>query len=194
MYNYEYIFFQSAFWSLFNNFQRSQSNQKQCSLCCSSPCFHVLLCTHYGSLQCFSTYFCKLKEIGVLGPIFLDYIISCDYSLINGNRQICSIGKRVFTWIGHVVDTYQPTPPHYTESNLTLHLCLAVIILAKDEQINEVRTLFRTQNTSQKPTNIYLFKIKNRNSRKRCETCSKLTMKILKRRPAFKKIEVIWPA
>ena len=74
-----YFFLQSAFWSLFNHCQRSQSNQKQCSLCCSSPCFLVLLCTHYGPLQCFSTYFRKLKEIGVLWPIFPDYVISCDY-------------------------------------------------------------------------------------------------------------------
>ena len=78
-YNYEYFFFQSAFWSLFNHCQRNQSNQEQCSLCCSSPCFHFLLCTHYGPLQCFSTYFRKLKEIGVLRPIFPDYVISCDY-------------------------------------------------------------------------------------------------------------------
>ena len=27
------------------------------------------------------------------------------------------------------------------------------------------------------PANIYLFKVKNRNTRKRCETCSKLTIK-----------------
>ena len=80
-YNYEYFFFQSAFWSLFNHCQRSQSNQEQCSMCCSSPCFLVLLCTHYGPLQCFSTYFRKLKEIGVLRPIFPDYVISCDYGL-----------------------------------------------------------------------------------------------------------------
>ena len=25
-------------------------------MCCSSPCFRVLLCTHYGPLQCFSIY------------------------------------------------------------------------------------------------------------------------------------------
>ena len=68
-YNYEYFFFQSAFWSLFNHRQRSQSNQEQCSMCCSSPCFLILLCTHYGPLQCFSTYFRKLKKIGVLRPI-----------------------------------------------------------------------------------------------------------------------------
>ena len=55
-YNYEYLFFQSTFWSVFNHHQRSQSNQKQCSLCCGLPCFRVLLCTHYGPLQCFSAY------------------------------------------------------------------------------------------------------------------------------------------
>ena len=80
-YNYEYFFFQSTFWSLFNHRQRSQSNQEQCSMCCSSPCFLVLLCTHYGPLQCFSTYFRKLKEIGALRPIFPDYVISCNYVL-----------------------------------------------------------------------------------------------------------------
>ena len=81
-YNYEYFFFQSAFWFLFNHRQRSQSNQEQCSMCCSSPCFLILLCTHYGPLQSFSTYFRKLKEIGVLRLIFLDYVISCDCAVI----------------------------------------------------------------------------------------------------------------
>ena len=57
-------------------------NQISNSLCCSSPCFCVLLCTHHGPLQWFSTYFCKLKEIGVLRPIFPDYVISCDYGSI----------------------------------------------------------------------------------------------------------------
>ena len=69
--NYEYFFFQPAFWSFFNHRQRSQSNQKQYSLCYSSPCFLVLLCTHYGLLHCFSTNFRKLIEISVLRPIFL---------------------------------------------------------------------------------------------------------------------------
>ena len=78
-YNYEYFFFQSGFRSLFNHHQRSQSNQKQCNLCCGSPCFRVLLCTHYGPLQWFSTYFRKLKQIGVLRPIFPDYVFSCNY-------------------------------------------------------------------------------------------------------------------
>ena len=44
--------------------------RKKSSLCFSSPSFRVLLCTHYGPLECFSTYFCKLKEIGVLRPVF----------------------------------------------------------------------------------------------------------------------------
>ena len=81
-YNYKYFFFQSAFWSLFNHRQRSESNQEQCSLCCCSPCFLVLLCTHYGLLQGFSTNFHKLKEIAVLRSIFPDYVISCDYGQI----------------------------------------------------------------------------------------------------------------
>ena len=51
-------------------------------MCCSSPCFLILLCTHYGPLQCFPTYFRKLKEIGVLRPVFPDYVISCDYASI----------------------------------------------------------------------------------------------------------------
>ena len=83
LYNYEYFFFQSAFWSLFNHRQRSQSNQEQCSLCCGSPCFRVLLCTHYGPLQCFSTDFRKLKEIGVLRSVLPDYLISYVYAVIN---------------------------------------------------------------------------------------------------------------
>ena len=100
-YNYEYFFFQSTFWSLFNHCQKSQSNQEKCSLCCSSPCFRVLLCSHYGPLQCFSTYSRKLKEIRVLRPIFPDYVISCDYVLSNKltrklkNKQLFS--KIIFT-------------------------------------------------------------------------------------------------
>ena len=78
-YNYKYFFFQSAFWSLFNHCQRSQSNQEQYSLYCSSPCFRVLLCTHYGLFQCFSTYFRKLKEIRVLWRVFPAYVISGNY-------------------------------------------------------------------------------------------------------------------
>ena len=67
-YNCEYFFFQSAFWSLLSHCRH-----------CSSPCFRVLLRTHYGPLQYFSTFFRKLKEVWVLRPIFPDYVISCGY-------------------------------------------------------------------------------------------------------------------
>ena len=95
-YIYEYFFFQSAFWSLFNHHQRSQSNQKQCSLCCCSPCFCVLLCTHCGPLQCFSKYFRKLKEIGVLRPIFPDYVFSCDYEQTHGLGSASPLFRHFF--------------------------------------------------------------------------------------------------
>ena len=82
-YNYEYFIFQSAFRFLFNHRQKSQSNQEECSMCCSSHCFLVLLCNHYWPLQSFSTQFHKLKEIGVLRPVFPEYVISCDYVSTN---------------------------------------------------------------------------------------------------------------
>ena len=50
----------------------NQIRSNECSLWCSSSCFLVLLCIHYGPLQCFSTHFRQLKEIGVLRPIFPD--------------------------------------------------------------------------------------------------------------------------
>ena len=82
---YEYFFLRSAFWSLFNHCQTSQSNQEQCSLCCSSPCLHVLLWTHYESLQCFSTEFRKWKEIRVLRSMFplLFFVNMMEYIEIN---------------------------------------------------------------------------------------------------------------
>ena len=69
-YKYKYFFLESVFWSLFNNRQKGQSNQEQWSLCCSLPGFRVLLWTHYGPFQWFSTCFRKSKEFGVLGPYF----------------------------------------------------------------------------------------------------------------------------
>ena len=68
--------------------KKSQSNQEQCSLCRSSPCFCVLLCIHYGLWQCFSTYFQKLKEIRVLWLIFPDYVISCDYDFTECAKNV----------------------------------------------------------------------------------------------------------
>ena len=88
---YNCLLFQSAFSFLFNHRQRSQSNHEQCGLCCSSSCFLVLLYTHYGPLQYFSTYFRKSKEIGVLRPLFPDYVISCDYVLTEQKRKAFGI-------------------------------------------------------------------------------------------------------
>ena len=88
-YNYDFFFFQSAFWPLFNHRQRSQSNQEQCSPCCNSPCFFVLLCTHCRLLQCISTNFRELKESGVLWSIFPDYVISCAYGTVDQKATIC---------------------------------------------------------------------------------------------------------
>ena len=50
------------------------------SLYCSLPCFPIFLCTHFRSLECYSTYFRKWIEIGVLRPKFQDYVVSCDYA------------------------------------------------------------------------------------------------------------------
>ena len=38
------------------------------------------------------------------------------------------------------------------------------------------------------PTNVYLFKVKNRSTRKRCEICSKLTTKT----PEWRQCDVLW--
>ena len=77
------ISFFSLRFDLFSIIADLIDNQEQCSLCRSLPCFLVLLCSHCGPLQYFSTYFRKLKEIGVLRPIFPDYVISCDYGYDN---------------------------------------------------------------------------------------------------------------
>ena len=72
-YNYEYFFFQSAFWSLLIITKEVNQIRKNVVVLWFTYCFHVSLCTHFGPLQCFSTYFRKLKEIGVLRLIFPDY-------------------------------------------------------------------------------------------------------------------------
>ena len=72
-----------------NHHQRCQSNQEQWSPCCSSSCFSVLFCTYHGPLQCFSTYFRKLREIGVLRLTFPHYVISCDYDSMHIWYHLC---------------------------------------------------------------------------------------------------------
>ena len=93
--NYEYFFLQYAFWSLFNHRQRSKLNQKQFSMCCCSPCFIALLCTHYGLLQCFSTWFCTLKEIGVLRPV-----VTMAWFLVEWQRPSMNFFAYIFHWSG----------------------------------------------------------------------------------------------
>ena len=77
-YNYEYFFFQSAFWSLLIITKEVNQIRKNVVVLWFTYCFHVSLCTHFGPLQCFSTYFCKLKEIGVF---------SCDYGSIDDRKN-----------------------------------------------------------------------------------------------------------
>ena len=67
----------------------------QSVLYCSLPCFRVLLCTHYGLLQYFSTYFHKLKENGVLQPIYPDYVTSCDYGVMKDKLGVKIMNKFV---------------------------------------------------------------------------------------------------
>ena len=61
----------------------------------TSPGFLVLLCTHYGPWQCFSTYFRKLREIGVLRPIFSDHVISCDYDMSITNLHLAFVIRQL---------------------------------------------------------------------------------------------------
>ena len=62
-YKYKIFFFNLQFdcFSIITK-KVNQIRNNAYSLCCSSPYFRVLLCTHYGLLQCFSTYFRKLKK------------------------------------------------------------------------------------------------------------------------------------
>lgn len=74
-YKYRYFFFESVFKSLLNH-RLSQSDQELYSLCCDSPCFCLLSCTLYGPLHCFSIYFWKSKEIGILRPKFPVFLVA----------------------------------------------------------------------------------------------------------------------
>ena len=69
-YKYKY-FFSNLRFDLFNHCQKSQSNQEQCSLCCSSPCFRVLLCTHTtGRCNASQHIFGNKKKSEFYGPYF----------------------------------------------------------------------------------------------------------------------------
>ena len=86
-------------------------------------CFRVLLCTHYWPLQCFSTYFRKLKEIGVLRAIFPDYVISCDYDVTKSFYK--SLLNSAYLWGRTGLDInkqqkYFSLPDHLLAENLIL--------------------------------------------------------------------------
>ena len=136
-------------------------------MCCSSLCFRVLLCTHYGPLQCFSTYFRKLKEIGVLRPIFPDYVNSCDYDLT--------------VYITQEQEFYQLRGLHWkTNSSMKLHFWPNGISFQKirlcqlrkhlPDDIAKIRRKLMTQlwkkhvsNARAYPAGNYMFKVNNRN-------------------------------
>ena len=61
-YNYEYFFFQSAFWSLFNHCQRSQSNQGQCNMCCCLSVFLFCCALTTGRCNAFQHNFVNQKS------------------------------------------------------------------------------------------------------------------------------------
>ena len=81
-YNHEYFFF-NLYFDLYSIIDKRVDQTRN---------------THDGPLQCFSTYFRKLKEMGVLRPIFPDHVISCDYDLMNlDSTSICDIIYLQFT-------------------------------------------------------------------------------------------------
>ena len=73
------ISFLNLCFNLFSIIAKKVNQIRNNEVCCNSPCFRVLLYTHFRPLLCFSTYFCKSKEIRVLRPMFPDYVITCDY-------------------------------------------------------------------------------------------------------------------
>ena len=81
------------FWSLFNHCQKCQSNQEQYGLCCSLPCFCVLLCTHI--VMPFNIFFVFLKKSEFYGVKF--QTICCDWS---------ERGGRTFQKLSHLGGTH----------------------------------------------------------------------------------------
>ena len=71
-YNYEYLFFQN-----FKEFNQIRNNV----VCVVAPLVFLFCCDLLRAVTMLLIYFRKLKEVGVLRPIFPDYGISCDYGL-----------------------------------------------------------------------------------------------------------------
>ena len=83
-------------------------------------------------MQCFSTYFRKLKEIGVLRPLFPDYVISCDYDYIEHFLILAStiagcISISAFTsLVGITIGI--------TSSEMELKICARKLIIKKKKK------------------------------------------------------------
>ena len=83
-------------------------------------------------MQCFSTYFRKLKEIGVLRPLFPDYVISCDYDYIEHFLILAStiagcISISTFTsLVGITIGI--------TSSEMELKICARKLIIKKKKK------------------------------------------------------------
>ena len=72
----------------------------------------------------------------------------------------------------------------------TFNLCKSLIISFANRPYFENEWLNKTWLTEKNPTNIYLFKVNERNTRKRCEICLKLIIETLER--SFEKVNVSW--
>ena len=79
---YSYKYFFNLRFNLFSIIAKEFNQNRNIVVFVAACLVFVLLCTHYGLLQCFSRYFRKLKETRVLRPIFPDYGISCDYDFM----------------------------------------------------------------------------------------------------------------
>ena len=74
----KYFLFQSTFRSLFNHLQKiNQISNNVCAIYVGASSFlYIVVHSIRGRCNVFQRIFGKLKEIGVLRPIFLEYVIS----------------------------------------------------------------------------------------------------------------------
>ena len=124
---------------------------------------------------------------------FWDFYQGCHGSEIPWN-ELCAIGTVVYTCI--FASTLSFPGLSKEEVLLSLH-CVRWDALAhylkhgfsnvyfKTTQVSDLQTYGSSTNCgcNLNPINIYLFKFNNRNTRRRCDICSKLTIKTPERRP-----------
>ena len=74
------ISFFSLRFDLFSIIAKEVNQIRNNAVCAVARLVFLFCCAlTQGPLQCFSTYFRILKEVGVLGPIVPDYVISCGH-------------------------------------------------------------------------------------------------------------------